>query len=62
MWRLGRVQRFMFESEVKCFDILRLNQETFMSLCKKLSKEYKLEESCHVYFEDSVAMFIEMVA
>jgi len=59
-WR--RVKRFMFESEVQCFDILRMNQSTFRSLCKTLSEQYKLEESCHVYLEESVAMFIEMVA
>ncbi|XP_010423370.1 PREDICTED: uncharacterized protein LOC104708484 [Camelina sativa] len=59
-WR--RVQRFMHESEKQCFDILRMNQGTFLSLCQVLSQKYKLEESCHVYLEESVAMFIEMVA
>lgn len=39
-WR--RVQRFMFESEVQCYDILRMNQSTFRSLCKILSEKYGL--------------------
>lgn len=58
-WR--RVQRFMNESEVQCYDILRMNQATFSSLCKILSEKYQLVESCHVYIEESVAMFLEMV-
>ena len=58
-WR--RVQRFMFESEVQCYEILRMNQGTFRSLCKILSENYKLEDFCHVYLEESVAMFVEMV-
>jgi len=59
-WR--RVQRLMVESKVECFDILRMHQSTFRSLCKILSEQYKLEESCNIYLEESVAMFIEMVA
>ncbi|CAA7029835.1 unnamed protein product [Microthlaspi erraticum] len=59
-WR--RVQQLMFESEVQCFEILRMNQSTFKSLCKTLSEKYKLEESSNVYLEESVAMFIEMAA
>ncbi|XP_048605867.1 uncharacterized protein LOC125583276 [Brassica napus] len=58
-WR--RVQRFMNESEVQCYDILRMNQSTFNSLCKLLSEKYQLVESVHVYLEESVAMFLEMV-
>ncbi|AAD25557.1 Hypothetical protein [Arabidopsis thaliana] len=59
-WR--RVQRLMVESKVECFDILRMHQSTFRTLCKILSEQYKLEESCNIYLEESVAMFIEMVA
>jgi len=58
-WR--RVQRFMNDSEVQCYEILRMNQATFNSLCKILSEKYQLEETCHVYLEESVAMFLEMV-
>ncbi|CAN6863128.1 unnamed protein product [Brassica oleracea] len=36
-WR--RVQRFMNGSEVQCYEILRMNQETFKSLCKMLSEK-----------------------
>ncbi|CAF2073230.1 unnamed protein product, partial [Brassica napus] len=36
-WR--RVQRFMNGSEVQCYEILRMNQETFKSLCKVLSEK-----------------------
>ncbi|XP_010451529.1 PREDICTED: uncharacterized protein LOC104733663 [Camelina sativa] len=57
-----RMHRFMFESKVQCFDILRMNQSIFRSLCKRLSKQYKLEGSCHIFLEESVAMFLEMVA
>jgi len=49
----------MFESKVQIQD---MNESTFRSLCKTLSEHYKLEESCHVYLEESVAMLIEMVA
>lgn len=59
-WR--RVQQLMFESEVQCFEILRMNQSTFKNLCKKLMEQYKLEESSNVYVEESVAMFVEMAA
>ena len=58
-WR--RVQCFMNESEVQCYDILRMNQSTFNSLCKILSEKYQLVESGHVYLKESVAMFLEMV-
>ncbi|XP_010490333.1 PREDICTED: uncharacterized protein LOC104768099 [Camelina sativa] len=56
------VQRFIFESKVQCFDILRMNQSTFRSLCRNLSEQPKLEGSCHIFLEESVAMFLEMVA
>ncbi|XP_033141981.1 uncharacterized protein LOC103856887 [Brassica rapa] len=59
-WR--RVQRFMFESDKQCFEILRMNQGTFKNLCFRLRQYYKLEESQNVYHEESVAMFVEMVA
>jgi len=59
-WR--RVQRLMFESDKQCFDILRMNQGTFKNLCFMLRQYYKLEESQNVYHEESVAMFVEMVA
>ena len=58
-WR--RVQRFINDSEVQCYEILRMNQETFKSLCKILSEKYGLEETLNVYLEESVAMFLETV-
>lgn len=58
-WR--RVQRFMNGSEVQCYEILRMNQETFKSLCKVLSEKYGLKETHNVYVEESVAMFLETV-
>ena len=58
-WR--RVQRFMNGSEVQCYEILRMNHETFKSLCKVLSEKYGLKETHNVYVEESVAMFLETV-
>ena len=58
-WR--RVQSFMNGSEVQCYEILRMNQETFKSLCKMLSEKYGLKETFNVYVEESVAMFLETV-
>lgn len=58
-WR--RVQRFMNGSEVQCYEILRMNQETFKSLCKVLSEKYGLKETHNVFVEESVAMFLETV-
>ncbi|XP_022565227.2 uncharacterized protein LOC106365746 [Brassica napus] len=58
-WR--RVQRFMNGSEVQCYEIMRMNQETFKSLCKMLSEKYGLKETLNVYVEESVSMFLETV-
>ncbi|KAJ0245446.1 hypothetical protein HA466_0179200 [Hirschfeldia incana] len=59
-WRC--VQCLMFESDKQCFEILRMNQGNFMSLCSRLQQYYNLEQSCNIYHEESVAMFVEMVA
>jgi len=38
-----------------------MNQRTFETLCKMLTRKYGLEESENVYLEESVAMFLEVV-
>ena len=38
-----------------------MNQSTFNSLCKILSEKYQLAESGHVYLEENVEMFLEMI-
>ncbi|XP_048630292.1 putative nuclease HARBI1 [Brassica napus] len=38
-----------------------MNERTFEALCKMLAQRYGLEESHHVYLEESVAMFLETV-
>ncbi|XP_010413090.2 PREDICTED: uncharacterized protein LOC104699483 [Camelina sativa] len=46
-------------SSKKCYETLRMNQETYRRLCDTLKNDYNLKESRECTVEEAVAMFLE---
>uniref|UniRef100_A0A5B6Z2Q3 Uncharacterized protein n=1 Tax=Davidia involucrata TaxID=16924 RepID=A0A5B6Z2Q3_DAVIN len=64
-FRLARefyLRRLYYGTDRVCIEQLRLNKDSFNSLCKKLHEKGGLRETSHVRIEEAVAMFLYILA